>query len=84
MAQYKGILQGQGKPTQKFGTKNSGIYAEVNGWDIGGLVRIKHDAELKRDEVLFEITGGSGSSPFAGQFVARFRLDKDGKPERVE
>ena len=82
MAQYKGILQGQGKPTQKFGTKNSGLYAEVNGWDIGGLVKIVYNAELARDEVILKITTGSNGTIDA-EVVATFILNENGRPVEI-
>lgn len=40
------------------GAKNSGGYAEVNGWSIGGRVRIFHEEE--EDKVAFELNSGSG------------------------
>jgi len=42
MAHFYGELQGNRGETTRCGTKDSGMYAHIRGWDIGVIVDIMH------------------------------------------
>lgn len=62
MAHFIGGLKGRGdNPVSRLGTKESGIVALTDGWDIGGEVRLKHQESLGGDVVYFSINNGSNN-----------------------
>jgi hypothetical protein len=60
MAQFIGIVQGNRGSTSRLGTKETGLYATVNGWHRGIEVRAYH--EDGEDCFDIYITGGSTGS----------------------
>ena len=57
MAHYRATIQGQRGEASRLGTKQSGIRAHVNGWDIGVYVSIQHIQG--HDVVYVSLTHGS-------------------------
>jgi hypothetical protein len=44
------------------GTKNSGLYGHIRGWNIGAYVWITHNEETGKDEVTVYKTAGSNGA----------------------
>ena len=42
MAQFRGTIQGNRGEASRLGTKSSGMYAEINGWNKGIRVTASH------------------------------------------
>jgi hypothetical protein len=61
MAHYRGVLQGSRGSTSRLGTKSSGLYAILSGWDVGVQVTIQH--EDGKDVIYVRKTGGSNNTP---------------------
>jgi len=67
MAQFRGIVQGQQGTASRLGSKKSGLWATVNGWDSGILVEASH----KDGKDVFTIwrTSGSNGSNYVEQIA---------------
>lgn len=65
MAQFIGKLDGQsGKTVSRLGSKKSGVFATVNGWNSGVSVHAIFNEKENRDEFIILYAGGStGSKP---------------------
>jgi hypothetical protein len=61
MAHFYGQMQGSRGETTRMGTKNSGLWAHLRGWDVGVEVRLDVD-EDGHDTVTVWETGGSNNS----------------------
>jgi len=63
MAHFYATASGSAKTeATRCGTKNSGLYATANGWDIGGEIELKYDSNLDTDIVkLYTTTGSNGN-----------------------
>jgi hypothetical protein len=61
MSHYYATIQGNRKPRNCCGTKNSGISAHIRGWNHGIKVTLDYDPELKTEMILVEKTGGSNN-----------------------
>jgi len=59
MAQFIGYMKGSRGEVSRLGTKNSGMDARVQGWELGGRVCIEHDTMQERDVVHVYLTRGS-------------------------
>jgi hypothetical protein len=79
MSHFYASIQGNRGEATRQGTKNSGMYGHVRGWDIGGRVHcFVRDGE---DCIQITVTRGSngyGSEKFLGNFII-----KDGEIVRV-
>lgn len=60
MAQFKGILTGQQGKAVRLGSKQSGLVAEVKGWDAGVVVEALFDEKEGCD--LFRIYETNGAA----------------------
>lgn len=72
MAHFIGFINGSRGEASRLGTKNSGIEARAQGWNIGGRVAVRHNATTGKDEVTLEVTtgsNGSGHSLCLGTFI---------------
>jgi len=56
MAQFIAAIKGSRGEASRIGTKRSGMWGYVNGWNIGGRVEIYHDPADKCDVVSFFLT----------------------------
>ena len=65
MAQFIGYLQGGRGLVSRTGTKNSGLSARAQGWNIGGECAIVHNSQTGKDEVTFWLTSGSNGGKIA-------------------
>lgn len=74
MAHYRGVLQGSRGSTSRLGTKSSGLYAVLSGWDVGVQVTIQH--EDGKDVIYVRKTVGALESKTTNQ---RFFELKEGK-----
>lgn len=71
MAQFRAIIRGQRGEASRLGSKNSGIVAHVDGWNVGVTVRGMVDAD-GRDVFTIYATGGSNravSEKIVGRIV---------------
>jgi len=74
MAHFYGSMQGSRGETTRCGTRNSGLYAHVRGWDIGCEALIEQDC-FEVDSISIRITGGSNSK-FRGFDLGTFTRDE--------
>lgn len=59
MAHFRGTVRGNRGLASRLGTKKSGLYVSVNGWNIGVAVSMAHING--KDSVSIVLTGGSNS-----------------------
>ena len=76
MAHFYGTTQGHRGEATRCGTKNSGLTATANGWDIGGEISVSYSTHLQTDIVTFYTTTGSNTKR---NRIMSFYVDKDGK-----
>lgn len=62
MAHFYSTIQGSRGSASRCGTKNSGLTATANGWDIGSEAWLHHNHTLDRDEVTLYVTTGSNGN----------------------
>lgn len=75
MARFWGSLKGRKGEATRLGDSNSGLKAQINGWDLGIEVQV----EAEDDKDVFEIWITSGSRrQRAAMFLARAYM-QDGK-----
>lgn len=71
MAHFRATIEGNKGGASRLGTKNSGIAATINGWNIGVKVYMWYDKENDRDCIHITETGGSnGGGKQPGKNVA--------------
>lgn len=58
MARFIGYLKGNRGQASRLGTKNSGIEARAQGWNIGARIVLKVDSQ-GRDVLKVYVNGGS-------------------------
>jgi len=78
MAHFIGYVHGSRGEASRLGTKDSGITAKANGWDIGAETSIRYDEKIDMDIVTVYLTAGSNhrdAAQYLGQFV---RTDENG------
>lgn len=77
MGHFRGYVRGnRDSEASRLGTKSSGLFGRINGWDIGCDVELTHDSELDRDKMEVTITKGSNNS----KTIQRMTFyEKDGK-----
>lgn len=71
MSHFYANIQGSRGEATRQGTKNSGMFGHVRGWDIGGRVEMFYNINLDRDEVRIYVTTGSnggGREEYLGVF----------------
>ena len=71
MAHFYGTVQGNRGEATRTGSKNSGMFAEAKGWDLGGTVNAFYNPELGTDVVTFRTTRDNGRNP---SLVASFAV----------
>jgi len=69
VAHFYGWLQGSKGQTTRCGTRNSGINAEIQGWDLGIKAQMSQNSNGE-DEINVYLTGGEGGvgSKWLGTF----------------
>ena len=71
MAHFRGIIEGNRGETSRLGTKTSGFYARIDGWNKGITVRAWYDEAT--DEDVFEVHRSGGSNnPAAIEFLGEW------------
>jgi hypothetical protein len=81
MAHFIGTLKGMHGKASRLGSKNSGVIAQAQGWQIGGEVHVYHCRG--KDYVSFSINGGSGNASMSA-LIKTFSLDALGNIVEVE
>lgn len=74
MAHFYGGVHGNRGIATRLGTKDSGLNAFANGWNIGVDVRLRHCKETDEDVVSVTLTNGSnsgGRDKFLGRFTTK-------------
>lgn len=59
MANFYASIQGNRSERTCMGTKDSGIYGHIRGWNIGGRVDVDYCEMIEDDKVSLRLTGGS-------------------------
>lgn len=60
MAHFYGSMRGSSRTeATRTAGKKAGMYAHIRGWGLGVQVRLRHNEETGKDEVLVYRTGGS-------------------------
>jgi hypothetical protein len=72
MAQFIGYVEGNGGPASRTGSKNSGLSAQAQGWNVGGKVVITHEDGC--DVVRVYKTSGSNARK-ASELIAEFTAE---------
>lgn len=67
MSHFYATIQGSRGEATRTGTKNSGMFAHIRGWNIGVRVELDYDEE-EGDVVKIFLTGGS-NSPSGEQLI---------------
>ncbi len=78
MAQFYAEIQGNRGMATRMGTKESGMFAHIRGWDVGVKVFLDWDEEEQRDIVTVYQTGGSNQP---GTKAILLRICEGGEPE---
>ena len=71
MAQFYASIQGNRGEATRMGTKSSGIYGHIRGWDVGCSVIIRYDKKTGKDIVTVYKTGGSNGH-HSNELIAEF------------
>ncbi len=74
MAQFRATIQGNRGEASRLGTKNSGLDADVNGWNVGCRVAMTHESGV--DVIRIYRTSGSNASE-TSRLIAEYR---EGQP----
>lgn len=61
MAQFYGETQGNRSVTSRMGTKNSGLWGHIRGWEVGVRVEMIH--VNGEDRAVVTLTSGSNGGP---------------------
>ena len=69
MAQFRATIKGQRGQASRLGSKETGIVADINGWNLGVRVEAFYDADSDQDIFTVFETGGSNGAP--GRMIAR-------------
>lgn len=59
MSQFYASIQGNRGEATRMGTKNSGIYGHIRGWNIGVIINIDH-VDGKDNVRVFKTAGSNG------------------------
>lgn len=62
MAQFRATIKGQRGEASRLGSKKSGIYSNLNAWNIGLRVYLTHNETTGKDEIDVTLTGGSNGA----------------------
>jgi len=73
MAHFRATIEGNRGEASRLGTKDSGIYATINGRETGVDVRICHNKDTGKDHVQIIKTNGSGSGEVEKPFFKEWR-----------
>ena len=68
---YANIKRNRGGAS-RMGTKGSGMYGHIRGWELGAVVEMSYNKEKDRDEMEVFITGGSldsGNKKWLGTYT---------------
>ena len=68
---YANIKENRGGAS-RMGTKGSGMYGHIRGWELGAVVEMSYNKEKDRDEMEVFITGGSldsGNKKWLGTYT---------------
>ena len=76
MAQYRSTIKGIRGVASRLGSKQSGMEADINGWNIGVRVIIKWNDDYDCDEVFVYKTAGSNGGSNE-ELITSFREKED-------
>lgn len=76
MAHFRAEIEGQRGDASRLGTKSSGMYGHIAGWDIGAKVYLSYNSELKRNEMDITIEDGNSSRNTIESF--RYAVTREG------
>jgi hypothetical protein len=62
MSHFYAQIQGNRGEATRGGSKDSGIFGHIRGWNVGVRVDVDHDANLGQDVAVVRKTGGSNDS----------------------
>ena len=70
MAQFTGTIKGfSPNKISRRGSKNSGLIAEINGWNLGIKIVAKHDKKTYQDIfMVYKTKGSNGYTNFHIQY----------------
>ena len=80
MAQFYGEIQGNRGVATRMGSKDSGFYAHIRGWNVGVRVQLYHENGVDYVEV-YETGGSTGRK--AERKIASFTDTSDGLRKNV-
>ena len=78
MSHFYAEIEGSRGRVSRCGTKTSGHWGHVRGWNVGARVEANHDAKTGIDIIDIYPTGGSSGKSSYGR-VAEFHEREDGK-----
>jgi len=78
MAQYRAEIKGNRKEASRLGTKESGMSAEINGWQSGVEVEATFNEATGEDEFHIQITAGSDGQESEKRDIGKVTRDIDG------
>ncbi len=78
MAHFRATIQGMHGEASRLGTKSSGMYASIDGWDIGLNATIHHIRGV--DILRVCVSGGSNDS--TSYHTMKYKLI-NGKPQLI-
>ena len=81
MTHFRGTIQGNRGGTSRLGSKNSGLTATADEWDIGATVKARYNETLKCDEIVVTIDSGSG---YGNDRIEKVYRKVDGKIMEIE
>ena len=70
MAQYYAQIKGNRGMASRMGTKSSGIWGHIRGWNVGAFVDIRHDPDKGDIVRVYRTNGSSGTG--ADELIAEF------------
>ena len=80
MAQFYAEIQGNRGKASRMGSKASGLWAHIRGWDIGVRVQIENVHGVDVANVWLSEGSNRSGTTFLGAFV----VGKNGKPRRLK
>lgn len=73
MAHFYGEMQGPRGKTSRLGTKNSGMWCHIRGWETG--VRVYLEYQDGKDIVSVWRTTGSNGSSYNDELIAEWEVE---------
>lgn len=76
MARFRATIKGQRGEASRLGSSNSGITANVNGWDVG----VKVESGTGEEDVFYIYTTGGSHRAHGPKLIGVIKLDHQGVP----